>query len=548
MQRTARESAAMRPGKLSVLVSMLLAIGIIVRPALISHSVSAAEDPQQVVTLPPDAQAAIQAVEARIDRYEASYLKRFLANPPDRNDQFANETTLGALLLYDRTLSVKRNEACAFCHMPETGFTGPVSSLNQTTGSYPGSVRSRFGDRKPQSYTYATFAPIFHYNATQKNFYGGNFWDGRATGTRLGNPAAEQAQGPPDNPLEMGFTDFACFVYRASRAPYSALAEAVWGSQIFAIEWPADTDSVCSQPGGNYDPNHPTVHLSKLDRSRAQAAYDQLTLSIAQYEAHPPVNRFSSKFDYYLAGDKRAQLTADELQGWKLFRTKANCNSCHLDGTQNNGPTPESKPRKSAAPEPNGAEPVVTNLEPLFTDFTFANLGVPRNPGLPFLHESQPDPYGFIANPDGLNFHDGGLGALLQTAGGSPNQRWSQYGEAFQGAMQTSTLRNVDLRPGLPSHAFVKAYMHNGYFKSLKEVVHFYNTRDKYQLQPGQTCTGKRLNIDCFPPPDSSKNLDKTIGNLHLTDHEEDQLVAFMETLTDGYNPATGQVEVPKAP
>jgi cytochrome c peroxidase len=114
--------------------------------------------------------------------------------------------------------------------------------------------------------------------------------------------------------------------------------------------------------------------------------------------------------------------------------------------------------------------------------------------------------------------------------------------------MQTATSRNVDLRPGLPSHAFVKAYMHNGYFKSLKEVVHFYNTRDKYQVQPGQTCAGKRLNIDCFPPPDSSKNLDRTIGNLHLTDHEEDQLVAFMETLTDGYNPATGKVEVSTAP
>jgi cytochrome c peroxidase len=544
MQRTARESAAMRPGKLSVVVSLLLAIGIVVGPALISHSVSAAEDPQQEVAIPPDAQAAIQTVEARIDRYEAFYLKQFHANPPDRSDPFANETTLGTLLLYDKRLSVKNNEACAFCHMPETGFTGPVSTLNQTTGSYPGSVRSRFGNRKPQSYTYATFAPIFHYNATQENFYGGNFWDGRATGTRLASPSAEQAQGPPDNPVEMGFTDFACFVYRASRAPYRSLAEAVWGGQIFAIEWPADTESICSQPGGNYDP----VHLSKVDRGRAQAAYDELALSIAQYEAHPPVNRFGSKFDYYLAGDKRAQLTPDELRGWELFRTKANCNSCHLDGTQNNGPTPGPGSSQPTVSAPNGTEPVVTNLEPLFTDFTFANLGVPRNPGLPYLHESQPDQYGFTANPDGLNFHDGGLGALLRETGGSPKQQWSRYSESFEGAIQTPTLRNVDLRPGLPSHAFVKAYMHNGYFKSLKEVVHFYNTRDKYQVRPGQTCAGKRLNIDCFPAPDSSKNLNMTIGNLHLTDHEEDQIVGFLETLTDGYNPATGRVEVPKAP
>ena len=53
-------------------------------------------------------------------------------------------------VLYDKQLSVNRNEACAFCHMPETGFTGPVSELNRTTGSYPGSVRTRFSNRKPQ--------------------------------------------------------------------------------------------------------------------------------------------------------------------------------------------------------------------------------------------------------------------------------------------------------------------------------------------------------------------------------------------------------------
>jgi cytochrome c peroxidase len=90
--------------------------------------------------------------------------------------------------------------------------------------------------------------------------------------------------------------------------------------------------------------------------------------------------------------------------------------------------------------------------------------------------------------------------------------------------------------------------MHNGYFKNLKDVVHFYNTRDKYQAKPGQTCAGKRLNIDCFPPPDYAQNLDMSIGDLHLTDHEEDQIVDFLETLTDGYNPATGQVQVPQQP
>ncbi|MHB1672996.1 MAG: cytochrome-c peroxidase [Acidobacteriaceae bacterium] len=489
-------------------------------------------------------------VEARIDRFEAYYLKKFQANPPDQSDQYTNETTLGGLLLYDKSLSVNSNEACAFCHMPETGFTGPVSALNRTYGAYPGSVRWRYGNRKPPSYAYATRAPIMHYDTTQQNFYGGTFWDGRATGTRLDSPAAEQAQGPPANPAEMGFTDFACFVFRASRSPYSSLAEAVWGPQIFEINWPGDTESMCSKPGVSYNPNDPTVHLSSVDRGRAQVAYDELTQSVAQYEAHPPVSRFTSKFDYYLAGNKGAQLTADELQGWVLFRTKANCNSCHLDGTQNNGPTPGPGSSKPTAPAPNGTEPVATNLESLFTDFTFANLGVPRNPDLPFLREGSPDQYGFTANPAGFDYHDGGFGVFLQGGGLSPNPNklWAQYGGRYVGAVQTPTLRNVDLRPGLPSHAFVKAYMHNGYFKSLKEVVHFYNTRDKYQVQPGQTCAGKRLNIDCFPPPDIDENLDMTVGDLQLTDHEEDQIVDFLETLTDGYNPATGRVEVPLQP
>ena len=537
----------MRIGKLTLAASLLIAGIILAMIGFTPHIVSAADDEHQEAALPLGAQREIAQVESRIDRYEASYLKEFISTPAAQSDPFNNETRLGALLLYDKTLSVKRNEACAFCHMPETGFTGPVSALNQSTGSYPGSIRFRSGNRKPQSYAYATTAPVLHYNATQKNFYGGSFWDGRATGTHLGNPAAEQAQGPPDNPLEMGFTDFACFVFRASRARYSSLAETVWGPQIFAIAWPQNTEAVCSQPGGNYDPANPAVRLSATDRGRAQTAYDQLALSIAQYEAHPPVNRFSSKFDFYLAGDKRAQLSADEMRGWELYRTKGNCNSCHLDGTQSNGPTPMLGLGKPTSPIQNGSQAVATNLESLFSDYTFANLGVPRNPTLPFLAENKPDRYGFNANPAGSTYHDGGLGTFLQ-GNTNPNKEWAQYGEIFEGAVQTPTLRNVDLRPGLPSHAFVKAYMHNGYFKSLKEVVHFYNTRNKYQVQPGQTCEGKRLNIDCFPPPDINENLDMSVGDLQLSDHEEDQIVAFLETLTDGYNPATGQVQVPLKP
>jgi cytochrome c peroxidase len=106
----------------------------------------------------------------------------------------------------------------------------------------------------------------------------------------------------------------------------------------------------------------------------------------------------------------------------------------------------------------------------------------------------------------------------------------------FDGKIQVPTLRNVDMRP---SPDFVKAYMHNGYFKSLKDVVHFYNTRDVLPRcapgDPGEMVT-------CWPAPEDPTNLNKRqLGNLKLTDQEEDALVAFLKTLTDGYKPPPKQ-------
>ena len=126
-------------------------------------------------------------------------------------------------MLYDKQLSVNRNEACAFCHMPEAGFAGPVSEINRTTGAYPGSVRTRFSNRKPQTHSYAPLSPVLHYNPGQDDLVGGNFWDMRATGRRLGNPAAEQAEGTADQSGRDGAAGHACAVYRASQRPYRGL-------------------------------------------------------------------------------------------------------------------------------------------------------------------------------------------------------------------------------------------------------------------------------------------------------------------------------------
>jgi cytochrome c peroxidase len=452
-------------------------------------------------TLSTQAQKEIASVEAEINRVEGETLRDVQRRALDPSQKII---LLGKLIFYDQELSVRRNEACAFCHMPETGFTGPVSALNQTTVSYPGSIRTRFGDRNPQTHTYASYAPVLHYNALQGDLVGGSFWDMRATGLRLNSPLAEQAQGPPLDPDEMAMIDAACVVYRLSERPYRRMAEQLWGAQAFAIRWPRDVKTVCDRPGPAPDSDPLPVHLASVDRGIAQGTFDQIAQSIAAYEGSTEVNPFSSKYDYVMAG--KVQFTPDEKIGYALFRTKAtHCNECHRDG----GP----------------------GEEPLFTDFTSSNLGLPPNPAIPFYEESVPDKFGYASNSVGLNFLDLGVGGFLQGRL-DPDGRWAQYAASFIGKYKTPTLRNVDKRP---RPDFVKAYMHNGYLKSLQEVVHFYNTRDTLPRckigDPGEKVT-------CWPGPEHPGTMNRTqLGNLRLTRRQESQIVAFLKTLTDGYTP-----------
>jgi cytochrome c peroxidase len=226
--------------------AVLAALGSATVALFIAGSAGAIDVEPTSATLTPQVLKEIAQVEAEIDRIEAQSIDRLAALPDNQVQQIE---LLGKAMLYDKELSVNRNEACAFCHMPETGFTGPVSELNRTTGSYPGSVRTRYSERKPQTHSYAPLSPVLHYNPGQDDLVGGNFWDMRATGRRLGNPAAEQAEGPPTNPVEMGLPDIACAVYRASQRPYRDLFQKVWGAQAFAIAWPNDVEQVCSRPG-----------------------------------------------------------------------------------------------------------------------------------------------------------------------------------------------------------------------------------------------------------------------------------------------------------
>ena len=249
--------------------------------------------------MPPGFDQDVARVVADIDRIEADTLRQMNQTTLDREGHIR---TLGKLLLFDKRLSVNQNEACSFCHTPETGFTGPIQSLNLSTVSYPGSVRTRFSQRKPQSYMYATFAPVLHYNALQGDFVGGNFWDMRASGYRLQNPSAEQAQGPPTNPVEMGLPDSACLAYRLSKAPYRKLFEAVWGADSFTIQWPHNVgDGLRDAWSASRERSLPCPS-QPADRQRADLVYDGFGLAAAAYEASPEVSPFTSKYDYCAGG------------------------------------------------------------------------------------------------------------------------------------------------------------------------------------------------------------------------------------------------------
>lgn len=338
---------------------------------------------------------------------------------------------LGKRIAFDKNLSEPRGQDCMVCHGPAVGFTGPDEQINKTGSVYRGAVPTRFGNRKPPSNAYASFSPKFHYDAKEKSYMGGQFWDGRAA------TLADQAKGPFLNPVEQNNPNGAAVVEKIRKASYAKLFKQVYG------------------PNSLDDPNK---------------AYDLVADTISAYESSPEVNKFNSKFDEYLDG--KATLTPAEQRGLRIFEGKGKCSSCHTSRLGENG------------------------AHPVFTNFTYENLGVPKNPQNPFY--SMPP----SINPEGAAFIDRGLGAIVKDP-------------AQDGKVKVPTLRNVDKRPH-PN--FVKAYTHNGYFKSLPDLVHFYNTRD----------------VGNWPPPEVPQNINKEdVGNLNLTSDEEANLVAFLKTLSD---------------
>ena len=495
--------------------------------------------------LPANLSSEIARVLAEVDFVESRAITRWhnltpptlTGQPPIlKNTGTEAVETLGELMNYDRRISPNRNQACSSCHMPYAAFSGPIPSVNLTMIAYPGTAHFRAGKRSAQRYTYSPFFPVLQYNQEQGLFFGGNFWDSRATGYLLRNPDAQQAQGPPVDTQEMGFPDTACVAFRLSQAVYRPLFEEVWGKGSFAISFPPNTAEICATPGGAavFGGSATPIALSPGDRTRANTVYDHWGQSIDAYEQSVQVSAFSSKFDAFLAG--KYTFTANEMAGYKLFDGKGNCNSCHLDA-RSTTLTPD---QTDTGNQPGGA--------PVFTCFGSANEGLPLNPRDAFYYQTTPDSFGFTGNPLGFGYRDLGMGTFLRSGFGSapnPNVSWRKFAPSVDGQFQVASTRNVAMTPPqcptteAPGPYFQKEFFHNGYIKSLKQLVHFYNTRDvfPFDVTSGHCPAGKTEKVDCWPRPEvpSTSTIDMTTGKLGLTDQEENQIVAFLRTLTDGF-------------
>ncbi|WP_241014755.1 cytochrome c peroxidase [Burkholderia sp. Ac-20379] len=220
-----------------------------------------------------------------------------------------------------------------------------------------------------------------------------------------------------------------------------------------------------------------------------KATFEAVLQALGTYEQTPEVfTPYSSKYDAFL--DHKATLTEAEMRGLALFNdeNKGNCASCHISQRSLDGQPPQ------------------------FSDFGLIAIGVPRNRAL-------------AVNKD-PKFYD--LGAC------GPERKDLKGEDEYCGIFRTPTLRNVALK---------KAFFHNGIYHSLEEVMRFYVQRDTnpekfYPVRHGVVQKFDDLpkrywaNINTEPPFDRKKG-----GKPALDEAEIQDVIAFLNTLTDGYQP-----------
>lgn len=319
----------------------------------------------------------------------------------------SNTERLGMKLYNDVNMSFNGEQSCRTCHHHFSGFADLSNYLDPSVNFVStGADGVSKGGRNAPSSAYAGYSPIL--GKVKGEWVGGMFWDGRATGSDLKDPLAEQAQGPPLNPIEMNMPSKEAVIQVVRDSDYRNLWLEVFG--------PGSLDDV-------------------------EAAYDNFGRAIAAYERSADVTKFNSKFDTTALSDV-------EAAGQALFET--NCASCHSTTAEFKAPGP------------------------LFTNYQYANIGVPANPGIP---SDEPDL---------------GLGTVVDN-------------DAQNGKFKIPTLRNI---------ALTAPYSHNGYFSSLMEMLQFINNREGVE-------------------PEVSQNLSNQVGDLGLSSTELEYIEAFLMTLTD---------------
>ena len=363
---------------------------------------------------------------------------------------------LGRLAFFDPSLSLSGRMSCSTCHSPDHAY-GPPNALAVQLG---GPELKDAGTRAVPSLRYLRRTPIW-FKTFQSNMReritdtdnvpaGGFTWDGRF------NTMAEQASAPLLAANEMANPNAAAVVERLSKTAYATRFKAAFGQDIF---------------------------------SRPDDAFAALGQALQRFQLDDPsFQPYDSKFDRYLDG--KVQLTAQEQRGLDLFkdRRRGNCAACHT------------------------IEPGANGAHPLLTDFSFAALGVPRNPEIP-------------ANADPAFFDMGLCG---------PTRSDKQKETTYCGLFRTPSLRNVATRG---------AFFHNGRFHTLEEVLRFYVERDTAP-QKWYPHRGSKRQFDDLPEA-LQGNVDHI--NAPFTHHKGDKpvwsdadirdVMAFLKTLSDGYKP-----------
>ena len=399
---------------------------------------------------------------------------------------------LGQKIFADTTLSASGTQSCASCHVAASAFAEDATASGVDRGSpvpVGGAGMNQTGFRNTPSLMYASLIPAF-YIASDGSPNGGFFRDGRAATLEA------QAVLPFTTSFEMANADAGAVVARLKTRPYLADFEALYGAAVL---------------------DDPATALNRM--GQALAAFER---------ENPAFHPFSSKYDYFQKG--QAQLSAQELRGLALFNdaTKGNCSACH-PSTSGDGVTP-----------------------PMFTDFSYDNLGVPRNSLIPANAASAPD--GTPVNSDD------GIQAYYDLGVCGPFREQTVDFFSNCGQFKVPTLRNI---------AVTGPYFHNGRFATLQDAIGFYVRRDTnpeewYPMNADGTVTkfddlpaiyggqfvvtpgvvgsdaGYLGNVNTSEIP-----YNRVIGDTPaLSPDEIDDVITFLCTLTDGFDPANPTAQV----